>query len=87
MGLEPATFGATIRRYLFLSVAECCTIALTKLISLLMVAHRYCVLRSEWCQKAPHGNCELLRCRLVRDASKRTISSLDSPSRSARCSR
>jgi hypothetical protein len=84
MGLEPATFGATIRRYLFLSVAECCTIALTKLISLLMVAHRYCVLRSEWCQKAPHGNCELLRCPLVRDASKRTISSFDSPSRSAR---
>jgi hypothetical protein len=51
MGLEPATFGATIRRTLLLGVAVRCRIGLDKPISLLMVAHCFCVLRAEWCQK------------------------------------
>ena len=46
-GLEPATFGATIRRYLFLEVAECCRIGLSKPIPSLEVARCYCVLCPE----------------------------------------
>jgi hypothetical protein len=44
-------FGATIRRHLFLEVAECCRSRLSKPISLLAVARCFCVLRSEWCQQ------------------------------------
>ena len=50
-GLEPATSSrATIRQYLFPGVAVRCTIGLSKPISLLVLAQRFCVLRSEWCQ-------------------------------------
>ena len=51
MGLEPATFGATIRRLLFLRVAVHCRIGLSKPILLLTVARRFCVSRPEWCQE------------------------------------
>ncbi len=51
MGLEPASFGATIRQYLFLCVALCCRNRLSKPIFLLMVAHGFCVLRAQWCQQ------------------------------------
>ena len=44
-------FGATIRRHRFLGVAGCCINRLSKRISLLVVAHRCCVLRPEWCQQ------------------------------------
>jgi hypothetical protein len=51
-GLEPAPFSrATIRRHLFLGVARCCRIGLSKPISLLTVACCFCVERSEWCQQ------------------------------------
>src|ERR687897_1000413 len=40
-GLEPATFGATIRRYLFPSIAGDCRTGLDKLITLLVVARRF----------------------------------------------
>jgi hypothetical protein len=53
-GLEPATFGATIRRHLFLGVAGGCRIALYKPISLLVVAYCFRVLRPGWCQKWCH---------------------------------
>src|SRR5215211_6487030 len=47
-----ATFSrATIRRYLFLCVAICCRIALSKPISLLVVARCFCVLCAQWCQQ------------------------------------
>src|SRR5215211_1123943 len=46
----PATFGATIRRHLFLGVAAGCRIALDKPIPLLTVARGCCVLRAQWCQ-------------------------------------
>src|SRR5215210_7507821 len=49
--LEPAPFGAIIRRLLFLTVAGCCKIGLDTRIYLLAVAHRFSVLRSEWCQR------------------------------------
>jgi hypothetical protein len=49
--LEPAPFGATIRRHRFLGVAGCRINRLSKRISLLMVAHRCSVLRSGWCQE------------------------------------
>ena len=42
-GLEPATFGATIRCHRFLGVAVHCRIGLSKLISLLAVACCFCV--------------------------------------------
>ena len=45
-GLEPATFGATIRRHLFLGVVTRCRIGLSKPISLLVVADRFSVLRA-----------------------------------------
>jgi hypothetical protein len=38
---QAPTFGATIRRHLFLGVAECCRIGLDKQISLLAVARRF----------------------------------------------
>jgi hypothetical protein len=44
-------FGATIRCHRFLGVAQRCRIGLSKGISLLVVAHCFWVLRSEWCQK------------------------------------
>jgi len=44
-------FGATIRRHRFLGVAGCCINRFSKRISLLAVAYRFCVLRSEWCQR------------------------------------
>src|SRR5215203_327658 len=50
-GLEPATFGATIRRCLFLDVAVRCTIGLSRPILLLAVARHFYVLRARWCQK------------------------------------
>src|SRR5215213_3853683 len=50
-GLEPATFGVTIRRHRLPRVAEGCNTGLSKPISLLAVAHRCCALRSGWCQK------------------------------------
>src|SRR5215203_3031195 len=40
-----ATFGATIHRHPFLSVAQHCRIGIDKLISMLTVAHGFCVLR------------------------------------------
>jgi hypothetical protein len=46
-----ATFGVTICRHLFLSVAVCCTNRLPKPINLLAVAQCFCVLRARWCQK------------------------------------
>jgi hypothetical protein len=49
-GLKPATFGAAIRRYLFLRVSVCCRIGLDKPVSLLQFAHRCSVLLLEWCQ-------------------------------------
>src|SRR5215204_5149634 len=49
-----ATFGATIRRRLFLGVARSCRIALSKPISLLTVAHSFCVLHAQWCQEWCH---------------------------------
>jgi hypothetical protein len=49
-GLEPATFGATIRRLPFPGVAAGCRIGLDKPISLLAVACCFCVLRARWCQ-------------------------------------
>src|SRR5829696_7281338 len=67
-GLEPATFGATIRRLLFLSVAVGCINGLDKLFSLLGVTCGFSVLRSEWCQKW----CQHLRypaCRIFTHAS------------------
>jgi hypothetical protein len=52
MGLEPATFSrATFRRLLFPGVAERCKIGLSKPVYLLVVAQRFCVYRSEWCQQ------------------------------------
>jgi hypothetical protein len=42
-GAQPATFGATIRRHLFLEVAQRCRIGLYKPVSLLEVAQRFCV--------------------------------------------
>jgi hypothetical protein len=56
-GLEPAPFGATIRRPLFLEVAVGCKIGLSKPISLLVVARRCSVLRVEWCQMASPAPC------------------------------
>jgi hypothetical protein len=57
MGLEPARFGATIRRTLFLGVARNGRICLPKPISLLKVARCFRVLRSEcyqqWCHLPP----------------------------------
>jgi hypothetical protein len=57
MGLEPACFGATIRRTLFLGVARNSRICLPKPISLLKVARCFRVLRSEcyqqWCHLPP----------------------------------
>jgi hypothetical protein len=44
-------FGATIRIHMFLGVAQCCRIGLSKPISLLAVPHCFCVLRSQWCQQ------------------------------------
>jgi hypothetical protein len=56
-GLEPATFGATIRRHRLPRVAPRCKNRLSKRISMLAVADSCCVLRSgwcqEWCQTAP----------------------------------
>src|SRR5919112_662850 len=49
-----ATFGATIRRLVFLGVAAGCRIRLSKPISLLGVAHRFNALRAEWCQQWCH---------------------------------
>jgi hypothetical protein len=46
-----ATFGATIRRHPFLSVAAGCRISLSKSISLLAVACCFCVLHAQWCQE------------------------------------
>jgi hypothetical protein len=40
-----------MRCHLFLSVAVCCRIGLSKPISLLVVAHCCRVLHPEWCQK------------------------------------
>jgi hypothetical protein len=50
-GTRTRAFGATIRRHLYLGVAGYCINRLDKLISLLVVARRFWVLRSEWCQK------------------------------------
>jgi hypothetical protein len=50
-GSRTRALGATIRCHRFLGVAGCCRIGLDKRISLLVVAHRCCVLRPEWCQK------------------------------------
>src|SRR4028118_1437644 len=50
-GLAPATFGATIRRHLFLGVVGYCRIGKDRPISLLAVAHRFSMLRPEWCQQ------------------------------------
>jgi hypothetical protein len=47
----PAPFGATIRRTRFLGVALRCRNRLSKPISLLVVAQRFWVLRSKWCQQ------------------------------------
>jgi hypothetical protein len=51
MGIELAPSGATIRRHRLPEVAMRCKFALDKLIRLLAVAHRCCLLRSEWCQR------------------------------------
>ena len=48
-GLQPAPFGATIRLHLFPGVSTRCRIGLSKPISLLVLARRFCVLRSECC--------------------------------------
>jgi hypothetical protein len=48
---QAPTFGATIRRHVFLGVATRCRNRLSKPISLLAVACCFCVLRPEWCQK------------------------------------
>jgi hypothetical protein len=50
-GLEPAPFGATIRRNLYPRFAACCITGLGKPIYLLTVAHRFCMLRPQWCQQ------------------------------------
>jgi hypothetical protein len=57
-GARTRDFGATIRRLLFLGVAPRCRIGIDRLISLLAIAHRFSVLRAEWCQQwcqHPHG--------------------------------
>jgi hypothetical protein len=49
--LQPVPFGATIRRHRLPQVAVRCRIGLDKLIALHAIAHRFCVLRAEWCQQ------------------------------------
>jgi hypothetical protein len=63
-----ATFGATIRRYLFVGVAYRCRIGIDKLISLLRVAHGFCVLRPEWCREW----CQMASATPYPDGSNRT---------------
>jgi hypothetical protein len=48
---QAPTLGATIRRHRFLGVAVGCRIGLSKPISFLVVARRFRVLRSQWCQQ------------------------------------
>ena len=50
-GLEPATFGATMRRHRLPRVAGSCKNRLSKPIRLLVVARCFWVLRSGWCQR------------------------------------
>ena len=50
-------FRSTIRRHPFLDVARGCKNRLSKGICLLVVAHRFCVLRAGWCQRW----CQILR--------------------------
>jgi hypothetical protein len=51
MRLEPATFSrATIRCHLFLGIARCFRIGLSKQVFVLAVDRCFWVLRAEWCQ-------------------------------------
>jgi hypothetical protein len=72
-GLEPATFGATIRRHPFLRVAVRCRINLSEPIVLLTAGHCCWELRSEWCQEV--YRLFTFRCPFRSVASRRAITS------------
>jgi hypothetical protein len=81
MGIEPATFGATIRRHLFPEITRRCRIALDKPILLLTVARGCCVLRAQWCQQWCQMSADPCACNTVGSAEDLQRSVLVGPQR------